>query len=70
MRQVACSNASKTNKNYYDAFKSLDDKQQEYLVKHIYVCDSSPNIVAIKESIMPYVRVITLQPFEESVYEK
>lgn len=70
MRQVACSNASKTNKNYYDAFKSLDDKQQEDLVKHIYVYDMSPNIGAIKESIMPYVRVITLQPFEERVYEK
>lgn len=53
MRQVACSNESKTNKNYYDAFKSLDDKQQEDLVKHIYVCDMSPNIGAIKESIMP-----------------
>lgn len=70
MRQVARSNTSKTNKNYYDAFKSLDDKQQEDLVKHIYVCDMSPNIGAIKESIMPYVRVITLQPFEDRVYEK
>lgn len=70
MRKVACLKASKTNNNYYEAFKSLDEKQQENLVRHIYVCDMSPNIGAIKESIMPYVRIITLQPFEERVYEK
>lgn len=70
MRQTARSNTSKINKSYYDAFMSLDDKQQEALVKHIYICDMSPNIGSIKESIMPYVRVITLQPFEDRVYEK
>lgn len=70
MRKTAFSNNPMTNESFYKAFKALDGKQQENLVKHIYIYDAAPTIADIKESIMPYVRMVTLKPFEERVYEK
>jgi len=70
MRQISASDDSKTNQDYYKAFQDLNPDLQKYLAKHIFVCDAAPAIGTIKESIMPYIRMVTLQPFEERVYEK
>lgn len=70
MRQISDSDDSKTNHDYYKAFQNLNTDLQEYLAKHIFVYDAVPAIDKIKESIMPYIRMVTLQPFEERVYEK
>lgn len=70
MCQIAEDGSSKTNVPYYKAFKSLDKEQKEYLVEHTYIYDNSPTIQDIKERIMPYIRLSTLQKYEDKVYEK
>lgn len=67
---IAKTDTGKTNNPFYQAFLALEPDEQENLVKHIYICDMSPSISDIKISIMPYIRIITLPPFEQRVYDK
>lgn len=70
IREISKTDDSKSNQNFYLAFQDLTPSSQEYLAEHIYVYDSAPQIGVIKDKIMPYVRMVTLQPFEDRVYEK
>ena len=67
---IAKTDNGKTNSRFYQAFLTLEPDEQENLVKHIFICDRAPSISSIKNDIMPYIRVITLPPFEERVYDK
>lgn len=60
----------KTNKPFYQAYLSLTPEEQENLVRHIYIYDSSPSISHVQNDIMPYIRTATLPPFEKRVYDK
>lgn len=70
LHKVAETHDSKTNKPFYQTYLTLTPEDQEQLIKHIFVYDSSPSIAMIKDDIMPYIRSATLPPFEERVYDK
>jgi hypothetical protein len=58
------------NQNFYSAYLSLCEEDQEDLIKNIFVYDNASSIVNIKNDIMLYVRNATLPTFEERVYDK
>ena len=70
LQNTAETDTGQINKAFYQAYLSLDAEEQENLVKHIFIYDHSPSIINIKNSIMPYIRMATLPPFEERVYDK
>lgn len=70
LQNTAETDSGQTNQAFYKAYLSLDAGEQENLVRNIFIYDSSPPISNIKNNIMPYIRMATLPPFEERVYDK
>jgi len=70
LHHIAKTDDGQTNQQFYQAYLSLTPEDQENLIKNTFVCDKSPSIANIKNDIMPYIRIVTLPPFEERVYDK
>ncbi len=70
LRNTAATSKVESNQSYYKAFLSLNEDEQEVLVRHIYICDNAPTIGNLEKNIMPYIRLVTLPQFEQRVYEK
>lgn len=70
LQTAAIAKSVKDNEKRYDAFLSLETKTQEVLVNRIFIIDNAPTIADIQKRIMPYIRMVTIQPYEQAVYEK
>ena len=70
LQSTASGKAVKANQKFYSAYLSLNEKEQENLVKNIYIFDNALSITNIENDIIHYIRTATLPAFEERVYEK
>lgn len=70
LNEIANNNAQVANAAYYKKFLSLDEDVKKQLIDNVFIISSAPQIVDIKDKIMPFIRMATIPIYEEKVYAK
>ena len=70
LNEIAKNNTQATNASFYKKFLSLDDDVKKQLIDNVFIIFSAPQIVDIKDKIMPFIRMATIPTYEEKVYDK
>ena len=70
LNEIAKNNTQSTNAPFYKKFLSLDDGIKKQLIDNVFIIFRAPQIVDIKDKIMPFIRMATIPTYEEKVYDK